>query len=122
MRELLRAARAGHPLAITPDGPQGPREVMKVGTAILASRSALPVVPIGVGISRAWRMSSWDRFTIPHPFARVHLDYGEPIHVPRDVDESGLEEFRQRMQAGMDEVTARAREAAGDTSTAGEGS
>jgi lysophospholipid acyltransferase (LPLAT)-like uncharacterized protein len=117
LRDLLRAARAGHPLAITPDGPQGPREVVKVGAVVLAARSGLPVVPIGVGMSRAWRFSSWDRFAIPKPLARIHIGYGAPIEVPRDVDEAGMDEYVDRLQAGMDETTRAAREAAGEAVT-----
>lgn len=119
LRELLRAARAGHPLAITPDGPQGPPEVMKPGTVVLAGRSGLPLVPIGVGLSRAWRFSSWDRFAIPKPFARVHLAYGAPIEVPRELDEEGVQLYRERFQAGMDAATRAAREAAGDAYAGG---
>jgi len=114
LRGLLRAARAGRPLAIIPDGPQGPPELMKPGAVVLAARSGLPLVPIGVGISRAWRLSSWDRFAIPKPFARVHLAYGAPIDVPRDLDEVGVAEYRERLQAGMDAAVRAAREVAGD--------
>lgn len=114
LRAMLRAARAGHTLAITPDGPRGPSEVMKEGAVVLASRSGLPVVPIGVGMSRAWRASSWDRFAVPRPFSRVHLAYGEPIPVPRDLDTSGMVEYREKLQAGMDAATAAARGAVGD--------
>ncbi len=121
LRELLRAARDGHPLAVTPDGPQGPPEVMKPGAVVLASRSGLPLVPIGVGMSRAWRTSSWDRFSIPKPFSRVHIGYGAPIEVPRNLDESGVAAFTERMQTGMDTVTREARAVAGDIGGAGVG-
>ena len=114
LRELFRAARAGHTLAVTPDGPRGPREVMKEGVAVVASRTGLPVVPIGVGLGRAWRASSWDRFSIPGPFSRIHIDYGPPIHVPRGVDADGLADHTARIQASMDAATTAARAAVGD--------
>ena len=41
--------------------------------------------------NRAWHLSSWDSFTIPKPFARVALVFGEPIQVAREVTESELE-------------------------------
>jgi len=114
LRELLRAGRSGRVLAVTPDGPQGPREVMKTGPLVLAGRSGVPIIPIGVGMSRAWRLSSWDRFSIPRPFSRVHIRYGDPVHVPPDLDEAGMEALRERVQAAMDELTASARQTAGD--------
>jgi lysophospholipid acyltransferase (LPLAT)-like uncharacterized protein len=30
-------------------------------------------------VSRAWRLRSWDRFTVPKPFARIVVRYGAPI-------------------------------------------
>ena len=114
LRELLRAGRSGRVLAVTPDGPRGPIEVMKTGALVLAGRSGIPLVPIGVGMSRAWRLSSWDRFSIPKPFSHVHIRYGDPIHVPADLDASGMEELRMRVQMVMDDLTASARRTAGD--------
>lgn len=114
LRELLRAGRAGRTLAVTPDGPQGPREVVKPGPVVLASRSGLPIVPLGVGMSRAWRMSSWDRFSVPKPFARVHIRYGAPIRIPRELDEASTETWVRRLQAAMDAATTEARRAAGE--------
>jgi lysophospholipid acyltransferase (LPLAT)-like uncharacterized protein len=120
LRGLIRAARAGHGLAVTPDGPQGPREEMKVGPVLLASRTGFPLVAVGVGMSRAWRFSSWDRFSIPKPFARLHLEYAEPLAVPAELDATGVEDFRDLLQTRMDAVTRTARERVGDPSTAGD--
>ncbi len=114
LRELLRAGRSGRVLAVTPDGPQGPREVMKTGPLVLAGRSGIPLIPIGVGVSRAWRLSSWDRFAIPRPFSRIHIHYGSPVHVPADLDEVGMEALRLDIQAVMDELTASARRTVGE--------
>lgn len=120
LRELLRAGRSGRVLAVTPDGPQGPREVMKTGPLVLAGRSGIPLIPIGVGMSRAWRLSSWDRFSIPRPFSRIHIYYGDPVEVPARLGEPGLEELRLRVQAAMDDLTASARRTAGDPLASGE--
>lgn len=115
LRGLLRAARSGRVLAVTPDGPQGPREVMKPGALVAAQRGGLPIICIGVGMSRAWRAPSWDRFSIPKPFSRVHLAYGAPIVVHSDADAEGLEEASAQVQARLDEVTRVARAAVGDS-------
>ena len=39
------------------------------------------ILPIGFAASRALRLRSWDRFTIPAPFARVHVTFAEPLQV-----------------------------------------
>lgn len=115
LRGLLRAARSGRVLAITPDGPQGPREEMKAGPLVAAQRGGLPIICIGVGMSNPWRASSWDRFSIPKPFSRVHLSYGAPIEVSADAGAEGLESAAAQVQATMDAVTRSAREAVRDT-------
>jgi lysophospholipid acyltransferase (LPLAT)-like uncharacterized protein len=83
LREMLRLLRAGTPLAITPDGPRGPPREMTPGLAWMASATGFPVVPCGFVAANAWRLRSWDRFTIPKPFSRVAFVYGEPVFVAR---------------------------------------
>jgi len=79
LRQLLTALRAGADLAITPDGPKGPRRQLKEGVFVAARLSGAPVVPVGVGTRHGWRLSSWDRFLVPFPFATVHVHYGAPM-------------------------------------------
>lgn len=116
LREMLRAARSGRTLAVTPDGPKGPPERMKPGALVAAQRGGMPIVPVGVGISRAWRFDSWDRFAVPKPFARIHIVYGAPIPIPRALDDEGLEVLTAEVEASMHDVTARARAGAGEAS------
>ena len=104
LRDLVRHVRAGRSLAITPDGPRGPREVMKPGALLAAQLSGAPIIPAAAGASRAWWFGGWDRFMIPRPFATVRIAYGEPIQVPRDADEKELEEISRLVQARLGEV------------------
>ena len=48
LRGLIRAARRGHDLAVTPDGPRGPNRSVKAGALIVARLTGLPVIPVGV--------------------------------------------------------------------------
>ncbi len=77
----VRALRAGTAVAFTPDGPQGPRRVVKPGILAAAARSGAWVLPIHAEASRAWRLRSWDRFVVPKPFSRVRIGYGAPYRV-----------------------------------------
>lgn len=78
---LVRELEEGHDLAITPDGPRGPAKSYAPGSLIVAQRSGRPIVPVAVSTSAAWHLKSWDRFTIPRPFARITVVYGDPIYV-----------------------------------------
>jgi lysophospholipid acyltransferase (LPLAT)-like uncharacterized protein len=57
----------------------------------MSRATGFPIVPIGLVSNRAWRLSSWDSFTIPKPFARVAIVYGEPVQVAREAGEADLE-------------------------------
>jgi lysophospholipid acyltransferase (LPLAT)-like uncharacterized protein len=103
VRRLLRASRAGH-LGVTSDGPRGPRRRLKPGVIYLAARTGLPIVPMGFGLDRPWRLRSWDRFAIPRPWSRAAVVPGLPIWVP-DLALDELEPYRQRVEAAVAAVT-----------------
>lgn len=82
--ECVRALRDGSDIAITPDGPRGPRYSFAPGALIVAYRAQVPIVPIGMHIDRSWRLRSWDQFEVPKPFARITVVYGSPLSVIGD--------------------------------------
>ena len=99
--ELVRFAGQGRSLTITPDGPRGPREVVKPGLVWLASLSGLQVVPVASASRQSWVLRSWDGFRVPRPFAEVLISYGEPVRVPPGLDESAVEEWRVRLEEAL---------------------
>ncbi len=98
--ELMRDSEKSH-WAITPDGPHGPRRQLKSGIVLLASRTGLPIVPLGVGFTHAWRAHSWDRFALPRPFSTVVGFLGEALIVPPDLDSDGIEDHRRRVEQAL---------------------
>ena len=102
-RALLGAVRelqAGHAVAFTPDGPRGPRRELKPGVVAAAQRGGGIIVPLHAEADRAWRLDSWDRFTIPKPGARVRIVYGRPFEVaPGDAGlAAGLADAEERLR------------------------
>jgi lysophospholipid acyltransferase (LPLAT)-like uncharacterized protein len=101
--EMLRAREGAH-LVLTPDGPRGPRRRLKPGIVFLASHAGLPVVPVGVGFTRAWRAPSWDHFAVPLPFSTVTGVIGAPIDVPPELAREEIEPYRLRVENAMIEA------------------
>ena len=91
-------------LAITVDGPRGPKGIVKPGALFLASRSRLPIVPVSCDSSSKWIMKSWDRFEIPKPFAEVVVSIGEPIFIDNNADDRQLENQACRLAEILDEL------------------
>ncbi len=52
LKQLIRSARAGDDLAVTPDGPRGPRQVVQLGVIELAKLTGLPIIPVTFGASK----------------------------------------------------------------------
>ena len=105
LRQLARVLRQGGEVVVVPDGPTGPREVLKAGVIALARLSGAPIVPTAVGASREWRLRSWDEFRIPKPFARCVIRFGEPIRVPADGDRAALEAARKDVESALRSLT-----------------
>jgi hypothetical protein len=113
---MIQLAERGHLLGITPDGPRGPAEVVKPGIVYLASRTGFPVLPVAAAAAPARRLSSWDGFRIPFPFARVVVGYGVPIPVPARLDDDQIETWRVRIEGAMRDLTADLDRRVGETS------
>lgn len=107
LAEMIRHARAGRCLALTPDGPRGPRERMKAGVLVAAQRAQVPVVPATAACSRAWWFEGWDRFQVPKPFSRVVLQYGEPIWIDPALDADGLERLSLDIERTLNDMQRR---------------
>lgn len=107
VRRMLEHAQECH-LAITPDGPRGPRRVVQIGAIYIASRSGMPVIPVGFALGGCLRLWSWDRMAFPRPGRAGRCVVGRPIDVPADLNRAGLETYRLRIQAALDDVQRRA--------------
>ncbi|MBD3234369.1 MAG: DUF374 domain-containing protein [candidate division Zixibacteria bacterium] len=92
-------------LAITPDGPRGPRQIAQTGAAYIASRGGYALAPIAVSASSAWELNSWDKFLIPKPFCRLEIAIGEPIFIDKDAKASQLNESAQYLQNRLNDLT-----------------
>jgi lysophospholipid acyltransferase (LPLAT)-like uncharacterized protein len=102
--QLLERSQFNH-LAITPDGPRGPRRHLAQGPVYLASRTGLTVIALGFGFDRPWRLKSWDRFAIPRPFSRACTVISSEMVIPPDLDREGVEHYRQQVEAVLARVT-----------------
>jgi lysophospholipid acyltransferase (LPLAT)-like uncharacterized protein len=98
LRSVLRTLLAGSPVAVTPDGPRGPRGVVKPGVVAAARRTGAPILPVTAAAHPAWRARSWDGLAIPRPFARVRVVYGAPWDPPEE-DAAACRELGQRLDA-----------------------
>jgi hypothetical protein len=81
LRGLIKAARNGCSIAITPDGPHGPVFKVQPGAVYLARKAEIPIIPCACALSKKKILNSWDRYLFPLPFGRVQAVYGAPFTV-----------------------------------------
>ena len=108
VRQILDRNAGCRHLAVTVDGPRGPRRVVQPGVVYAASRCGMELYPVGVGYQRVWRARSWDRFAVPKPGCRAKLLLGAPLAVPAGLGTAGLDQYRRWLQAELDRLTAAA--------------
>lgn len=104
LRDLIRKSRTHH-LTITPDGPRGPRRRLAAGCIYLASKLNMPIVAIGLGYNRPWRVNTWDQFAIPRPFSRARTVVSPSIQIPPVLDRDGIEHYRLRVEELLERLT-----------------
>jgi len=110
---LIASLREGFSIALTGDIPPGPARKCGLGIVLISSRSGRPIVPFAVATSRYRSVNSWSRMTINLPFSKLGIVMGDPIHVPREAGPAELEVYRKRVEAALNEVTAKAYRLAG---------
>ena len=111
--QMAERGSAGYDVAITPDGPRGPRYQVQQGVITLAQRTGMPIVPVADSASFRKTLSSWDRYIVPLPFSRVVIMHGEPIFVPRQLTDEGMEEKRAQLEVALQALTRQADELMG---------
>lgn len=104
MRLMLRLLAAGDSIAITPDGPRGPRRKAAPGVAQLAALSGSAVMPCAAHSRWSIRLNSWDRMVLPLPFSAAVICAMPPIRVPRAEPLAAL----PAIEAAMNEASDRA--------------
>lgn len=85
---MIRAVKEDWDFGITPDGPKGPRQVLKPGVIALAKKTGAAIVPVCVAYDRAFELKTWDAMPIPLPFAQCVVRFGEPMAVPASASEA----------------------------------
>lgn len=103
--EMKSWADQGLHLAITPDGPRGPRYRAHLGIVGLARATSRPILPVSMNTRWRWNAASWDGFQVPLPFGRCDVVMGEPLWLEAGCDDAGLERAREDLQARLMAIT-----------------
>jgi len=81
---LVKKMTAGKSFLIHPDGPEGPAYKVKPGMSFIAQKTGAAILPLGCYCRTAYHINRWDRYTLPLPFSKVHIQLGSLMIIPED--------------------------------------
>lgn len=103
LKGIIREIRQGTDALFAVDGPRGPQGEIKPGALLAAQATQVPLIALCAVADRAHIFHrSWDRYTLPMPFARVDIYRSAPIPPSDD-----LESLRAKIYAEFDKCRGR---------------
>ena len=104
-RKMVKCLQLGESIAITPDGPKGPKEKVKEGIIKLAQMTNTPIIPL-VWTTRKFKIiNSWDNFVLPYPFSKGIYSFGKPIYIEKKININKFELERQNLENEIKRLT-----------------
>ncbi len=108
LRAMITMLKSGVSVAVTPDGPRGPRMHAAAGAVHAARLAGAPLVPVSLATARRKVLGSWDRFLLALPFGRGVFVWGQPIEIAPDASETEVEKARIALERELNRVSAEA--------------
>jgi lysophospholipid acyltransferase (LPLAT)-like uncharacterized protein len=93
----LKELKIGNDIAITPDGPRGPRYSIADGIVAISQKSGKNIRCFNAIPSRYWQFKSWDKFVLPKPFGKIDFYISEPF----SVQNLSLDEAKELIKSKM---------------------
>ncbi len=81
LKESFHSLDLKRDLAITPDGPKGPKYSVADGIILISKKKKIPIVTLNCKPTSYWQLNSWDKFVIPKPFSTLNIYIGEPFYL-----------------------------------------
>lgn len=102
---MAQRLEEGRHVALTIDGPRGPRYVAKPGAVILARRTGKPISVFH--IASKWGhtfQKTWDLFRLPYPYSPAVIVFAPSIRVPVDADSDTIKQKQAEVQSALEKV------------------
>jgi lysophospholipid acyltransferase (LPLAT)-like uncharacterized protein len=95
--EAIKKLKNGSDVALTPDGPKGPRHSVADGIIVLAQKTNSKIVIFNYISSDFWQLKSWDKFIVPKPFSKITFFADKVL----DISELSHDDAKEFIKAEM---------------------
>ena len=103
--KMIRSINKGESIAITPDGPKGPKQKVKDGLIKLAQVTGAPIIPLVWSTNKNKKLITWDNFLIPYPFTKGLYVFGKPIYIKRNLSARGFNKSKLEVENRLNDLT-----------------
>ena len=110
LRPIFKILNSNNYIAITPDGPRGPKEKVSEGIIKIAKISKVPIIPVGFGSSKNFCLKSWDSFLITLPFSKCRIVWGDSITIPENLKDQEIATYKKIIEEKINECVKKAKE------------
>ena len=103
---LRRALADETSIAITPDGPRGPRMIMSMSPIYFAQKTGKPIFAMTYSTQNCKIIEkAWDKMMVPLPFSKGIFTISGPFYVPSGLNNDELEQQRLRIEKILNDIT-----------------
>ena len=73
-------------IAITNDGPKGPRHQAKINSLKIAKKYNAQIITISGDCTKKWALNTWDKFYLPKPFGKIIINIA-PVYESKNEED-----------------------------------
>lgn len=93
----IKELKGGDDIAITPDGPKGPRHSVADGIVAICQKTNAKILVFNCKPTKYWQFNSWDKFMVPKPFGTLEFFISEPVDIGGLKNDEAKELVRKEM-------------------------
>ncbi len=101
MFSVIKLLKGGNIVAVTPDGPIGPKGKVDNGLIYLAATAKADIVPIGVGYNWKKKLNTWDEALLPYPLSSAVILFDEHLRIPPEINISDIPRYAKELEEMM---------------------
>ncbi len=93
----IKELKGGDDIAITPDGPKGPRHSVANGIVAISQKTNAKILAFNCKPTKYWQFNSWDKFIVPKPFGTINFYVSEPFSVNNLQTEDAINLVKEKL-------------------------
>ena len=106
MIDVMNTGQTKYLCGTAVDGPRGPARKLKKGMVAVAMQTGALFVPMACSGNRLITFpKAWDKTTVPKPFSRMTIIFGNPVHIPPDLSGHALETLCRELENELNRLT-----------------